>query len=171
MFAFTTVFSLVATTITFVQSSPTIYPDVIPGPGFPTLESLNLTSKDLYTMKPPFNSSLNARSANFDAECFTFTTADISNTIACYNYLASIPNNACTVPGDNVVFCTAGDASIGGSNLHQTAGAASSPCVDVSYAVQWIFTNCVDGSGRVGGADAAFGNGDLVVGVYNVNWV
>lgn len=30
----------------------TIYPTVIPGPGLPSLESLNLTSEDLYTMPP-----------------------------------------------------------------------------------------------------------------------
>uniref|UniRef100_A0A8H7Y6J1 Uncharacterized protein n=1 Tax=Psilocybe cubensis TaxID=181762 RepID=A0A8H7Y6J1_PSICU len=85
----------------------------------------------------------------------TFITADISNTVECYNYLASIPNNAFTVPGDNVVFCTAGDAAIGGSNLHQTAGAASSPY----------------GNGKVGGMDATCGNAYLVFGVYNVDWV
>ncbi|KAH9475652.1 hypothetical protein JR316_0011209 [Psilocybe cubensis] len=171
MFAFTSLFAFVATTITIVHSSPTVYPDVIPGPGFPSLESLNLTSKDLYTMKPPtFDLSLTSRSAEYDANCFTFTTADVDNTIACFNYLVSIGNNACTVPADNIAFCRAGDAAIGGSNLHQTSGAASSACKDVATAVQWIFTNCNVG-GRVGGADAAYGNGDLVVGVYNTNWI
>ncbi|KAH9475647.1 hypothetical protein JR316_0011202 [Psilocybe cubensis] len=188
MFAFTSLVALVSTTITLVHSSPTVYPDVIPGPGLPSLEFLNLTSKDLYTMTPPtFDLSLNSRSANFDAEwyddnstpfqttnrtscSFTFTTGDVDNTIACFNYLVSIGNNACVVSADNVEFCRAGDASIGGSNLHQTSGAASSACRDVATAVQWIFTNCNVG-GRVGGADAAYGNGDLVVGVYNVDWI
>lgn len=30
-----------------------IYPEVIPGPGLPSLASLNLTSADLYTMRLP----------------------------------------------------------------------------------------------------------------------
>ncbi|KAF9523320.1 hypothetical protein CPB83DRAFT_898897 [Crepidotus variabilis] len=174
MLAFGSLFVSATIFIAGVHASPAVYPEVIPGPGLPSLESLGLTSKDLYTTKPQLtsssSSSLEARSASYTDNCFTFTTANVDNTIACYNYLVNIGNNACTVPGDNIVFCRAGDAAIGGSNLHQTAGAASSACWDVSIAVQWIFNHCNVG-GRVGGAAAANGNGDLVVGVYNTNWV
>ena len=31
-----------------------VYPEVIPGPGLPSLASLGLTSADLYTMTPEF---------------------------------------------------------------------------------------------------------------------
>ncbi|KAF9531290.1 hypothetical protein CPB83DRAFT_849704 [Crepidotus variabilis] len=171
MLAFNILFTSFAILIAGVHAGPTLYPEVIPGPGLPSLASLNLTSKDLHTMKPQFSSSsaLESRSADFDSHCFTYTTGNIDNTIACYNYLASIGNNACVVPGDNIAFCRVGDVLIGGSNLHQTSGAASSACWDVSMAVQWIFSNCNAG-GRVGGVAAANGNGDLPVGVYNTNW-
>ncbi|KAI0059299.1 hypothetical protein BV25DRAFT_1137433 [Artomyces pyxidatus] len=148
---------------TFAVAAPTVHPTVVPGPGLPTLAELGITSEELYA-RPP---SLQARAALYDPVCETYTTADVDNVIACFNYLESIGGNACTVDGDNVQFCYSGDAQVTGSNISGT-GSASSLC-DVALGLQWIFTYCNQG-GQVGGSQAANGNGYLIVGVENINW-
>ncbi|KAJ3840648.1 hypothetical protein F5878DRAFT_522322, partial [Lentinula raphanica] len=159
----------------YLSSTKTLkrdYPELIPGPGFPTLAELNLTSEQLYTMTPnlqtpvvPISPELASRSDRYTNECFTYTTANVDDVIACFNYLQNIGSNTCAVNGDNVQFCYAGTAQISGSNISGTSSAASR-CSDVALAVQWIFTYCNVG-GQVGGAAAANGNGYLVVGVEN----
>ncbi|KIJ12783.1 hypothetical protein PAXINDRAFT_14347 [Paxillus involutus ATCC 200175] len=152
------------------------YPELVPGPGMPTLASLNLTSAGLYGMGPPPSLAKRTAGAELDAElekrytsvCQTYSTAGVDNVIACFNYLTSIGGNACGVSGDWVIFCTAGDADISGSNV-SGGPSASSSCQDVATAVQWIFTYCNAG-GEVGGSDAAYGNGYLIVSVDNVSW-
>lgn len=47
-----------ATALPAVETVKT-YPEVIPGPGLPSLASLNLTSVDLYTMKPDMSKTYN----------------------------------------------------------------------------------------------------------------
>lgn len=42
-----------ATAAAMVVPSPKVYPEVIPGPGLPSLAELNLTSAQLYEMGPP----------------------------------------------------------------------------------------------------------------------
>lgn len=122
------------------------YPEVVPGPGLPTLAELGLTSEELYTMAPklgkctptPFfiahreltvhaegRSTLEARSALYNNVCQTYTTANVDNVIACFNYLQSIGGNACTVNGDNVQFCYSGNAQVTGSNISGTGSASS----------------------------------------------
>ncbi|KAJ3968311.1 hypothetical protein EV361DRAFT_785511, partial [Lentinula raphanica] len=138
--------------------------ELIPGPGLPTLAELNLTSEALYTMTPKLR-AYNSLLYLFTNECFTYTTANVNDVIACFNYLENIGGNSCAVNGDNSQFCYAGTAQISGSNVSGTSSAASL-CSDVALAVQWIFTNCNVG-GQVGGAAAAYGNGNLIVGVEN----
>jgi hypothetical protein len=38
--------------VSALPTAETIYPEVIPGPGLPSLAELGLTSAQLYTMKP-----------------------------------------------------------------------------------------------------------------------
>ncbi|KAF8838063.1 hypothetical protein BDN67DRAFT_982806 [Paxillus ammoniavirescens] len=165
-----------ASAVVAVPATTPSYPELIPGPGMPSLASLNLTTADLHAMGPPPSLTERAAGAELDPElkkrytsvCQTYSTGGVDNVIACFNYLNSIGNNACGVSGDNVVFCTAGDAGVSGSNV-SGGPSASSACRDVATAVQWIFTYCNVG-GEVGGSDAAYGNGDLIVSVDNVNW-
>jgi hypothetical protein len=120
---------------------PTSYPEVIPGPGFPTLASLGLISAELYSESPVVRAwfpVLNRahttdlsvtppekRAVLYDAVCQTYTTADVDNVIACFNYLAKIGGN-CVVHGENVNFCTVGDAAVTGSNTSGENSASSS---------------------------------------------
>ncbi|KAI0059297.1 hypothetical protein BV25DRAFT_1918544 [Artomyces pyxidatus] len=149
---------------TFAVAAPTVHPTVVPGPGLPTLAELGITSEELYA-RPP---SLQARAALYSPVCQTYSTGDVDDVIACFNYLEAIGGNACTVDGDNVQFCYAGDAQVTGSN-ESGYPSASSLCSDVALGLQWIFTYCNQG-GRVGGSQAANGNGGLIVGVENIIW-
>lgn len=67
-------------------------------------------------------SSLTKRYTNV---CQTYSTGSVQNVQACYNYLLALGTTECVVNGDNVVFCTAGDAGIGGSNISGTSSAHS----------------------------------------------
>jgi len=146
--------------------SAKVYPEVVPGPGLPSLEELGLTSEQLYTTTP----TINGRELfpRYTSVCETYTTADVDDTIACFNYLQAIGSNNCGVSGDNVQFCYSGNAQITGSNISGT-GSASSACSDVAFAVQWVFTYC-NQDGNVGGSCAAYGNGNLIVGVENLDY-
>ena len=63
--------------------------------------------------------------ARYNSVCETYTTANVDDTIACFNYLVSIGNNACGLSGDNIQFCHAGSAQITGSNVSGTGSASS----------------------------------------------
>ncbi|KAF9223912.1 hypothetical protein BS17DRAFT_767105 [Gyrodon lividus] len=155
--------------VSAVPATTPDYPEVIPGPGLPSLVSLGLTSADLHAMGPPPSLTERTAGAELDPElkkrytniCQTYSMGGVDNVIACFNYLNSIGNNACGVNGENVVFCTAGDAGVGGSNI-SGGPSASSACRDVATGVQWVFTYCNVG-GEVGGSAAAYGNGDLIL--------
>ena len=43
---------LALTNVVSALPAEPVYPEVIPGPGMPSLASIGLTSKDLYTMVP-----------------------------------------------------------------------------------------------------------------------
>ncbi|KAF9522967.1 hypothetical protein CPB83DRAFT_70657 [Crepidotus variabilis] len=163
--------SLVAICIIGISAKQSTYPHVIPGPGLPSLKSLQLTSADLYNRQLITNSSIEKRDEGYDKNCFAFTTADVQSTVACFDYLTRLGHVDCTVPVDNNVFCTAGDAVIGGSKLDQTTGVTSASCWWVALAVQWIFQNC-NADGRVGGTAIPINSDqNLIVGVYNTDWV
>ena len=127
--------SVFATIVVAVSAATSSVPELIPGPGLPSLESLNLTSADLYAMGPPPALSkyaassvgqtltawmlvVGARSADYTAICQTYSTAAVNDVIACFNYLVSIGNNACAVTNPDLVtwFCESGTAAISGSN-------------------------------------------------------
>ena len=50
---FAAVLSALSSTVVAVPAARSSVPEVIPGPGLPSLASLNLTSADLYAMGPP----------------------------------------------------------------------------------------------------------------------
>ncbi|CCM03422.1 uncharacterized protein FIBRA_05553 [Fibroporia radiculosa] len=144
--------------------------EVIPGSGMPSLESLGLTSEELFAKGPPpaLTSRITELQKRYDPVCQTYSTGSVDNVIACFNYLKALGTKPCTVNGDNNIMCTAGDAQVGGSNV-SGGPSASSYCSDAALGVQWIFTNCNQG-GQVGGSQAANGNGDLIMSVDNISW-
>ncbi|KAH8106140.1 hypothetical protein BXZ70DRAFT_1004419 [Cristinia sonorae] len=150
-----------------VSCTPTSFPEVIPGPGLPSLESLGLTSADLYSGTSV--ASLDARdelSSEFtrvcnDNGCGRVPRADAQ---ACVNFLRNLGTTACVVGQTSTVMCTAGRAVVTGTNLSGQSS-VSSFCQDVATGAQNVVTFCADSNGLVAGADAAFGNGNLIVSI------
>jgi hypothetical protein len=121
------------------MAAPKVYPEVIPGPGLPSLAKLNITSAQLYEMgvpegkqsqkTPPLVNSANsrtelsARAADLDkrfvGRCGPAEAAytNVNDIIACFHYLQNLGTTAC-VANENTVMCTAGQAHIYGSALN-----------------------------------------------------
>ncbi|KAH6713543.1 hypothetical protein BKA61DRAFT_674160 [Leptodontidium sp. MPI-SDFR-AT-0119] len=169
LMAFTT---LIISTTALPTETTTFYPEVIPGPGMPSLAELGLTSEQLYTTTPnlPFGNSFTTL---YNGECrhCPDALANVDSVIACFNYLMSLGTSGCGVDRYNGKrFCTSGNAKVDG--LNYTPGQANptkSYCSDVALAVQWIFNHCNSG-GQVRGSQAANGNGELVIRAQHVNY-
>ncbi|KAH6683353.1 hypothetical protein B0J14DRAFT_632943 [Halenospora varia] len=145
-------------------TSEIVYPEVYPGPGLPSLASLGLTSKDLHTMKP----KLNGRAVQFDGRCQTFSTANVNDAMACYNFLNSIGSSSCGTNTANIIMCSTGTVQVSGANLLPGTSQTAS-CANCAVGALWSIQNCNNG-GQVGGQAPAFGNGNLIMGVQNFNW-
>ncbi|KAM0740123.1 hypothetical protein ACQRIT_005307 [Beauveria bassiana] len=155
------------------------YPEVVPGPGLPSLESLGLTSEDLYKMEPASpgiflahlipsireiadkvaDTEVNARASlapMFNPVCATDSRAytAVNNLNACERYLARIGLQDCTVPSNfkTVRYCFSGDADVNGVSI-----------TGRSLTSTWRGTTAA-------GSEAAFGNGDIIVTGVNRNF-
>ncbi|KAL2829795.1 hypothetical protein BDW59DRAFT_34561 [Aspergillus cavernicola] len=82
----------------------------------------------------------------------------------CVDYLLAKGSTSCTVNGENVNYCEAGDTVISGSNV-SGGGSSTSSCSDVALAAQKIIDSCTTPEGYVGGADAVDGNADIIVSI------
>ena len=122
------------------------FPVVKPGPGLPSLASLNLTSAGLYqsligpylcrpsaannpiTEKPaPLVYGPHTLATDFDPFCGGGETEAglVDDVIACFNYLEFLGQQACVVPQGGVRFVTAGTAQVEGEP-YGTSGTVSS---------------------------------------------
>ncbi|OBT56884.1 hypothetical protein VE04_01982 [Pseudogymnoascus sp. 24MN13] len=160
-------------------AAPAPVDGLIPGPGFPSLESLGLTRKDLEAMgRVAIPESYNAHkirgallsgkraSAASIPTCENNYTLPRNGAQACVNYLAALGSKSCAVSGRFVQqMCTDNGASIMGANIKNLASVASS-CSDVAIAAQWIYDNCaIDTTNMNAGAHFAHGNGDLLISI------
>ncbi|KAJ7926811.1 hypothetical protein B0H13DRAFT_1599282, partial [Mycena leptocephala] len=123
--------------VSLVSAIPTAtsdFPEVIPGPGFPSLVSLGLTSEELYkriptpgtTSFPLLAARMNSVTSEgmkrlwplFTLECGEVPPAcPVANAIMCFNFLNALGTTACTVNGENVTFSTSGSCNWFGSNV------------------------------------------------------
>ncbi|PPQ94358.1 hypothetical protein CVT25_000686 [Psilocybe cyanescens] len=153
-------------------ASPTQgFAEVIPGPGLPSLESLGLTSADLYrgysdrsVARDSINTSL-AKRVPTTCQNIAGHTVSAANAKACVTYLRNLGTTPCGLTSDNIIFCQSGDAAIGGSNLKGQGQLVSSYCSDVAIGAQNILNQCTQSNGQVEGYAAANGNGDIVVSI------
>jgi hypothetical protein len=121
------------------MAAPKVYPEVIPGPGLPSLAELGLTSAQLYEMpvpegrqpqRPPSHGNfansgteLSARAMEltkrFEGRCGPAEAAytNVNDIIACFHYLNNLGTQAC-VANENTEMCRAGQAHIYGSALN-----------------------------------------------------
>ncbi|KAK7053662.1 hypothetical protein R3P38DRAFT_2851491 [Favolaschia claudopus] len=141
------------------------FPEVIPGPGLPSLASLNLTSAELY-QRVPSPEVVKGLERRFDLICNEVPQCSVSDATACFNFLTALGQQACTVPGPvgaSSTFCTAGGCHWFGGNLKQGGGSVSSFCSDVATGGASVIFGCTQSNNLVSGANAANGNGDLIV--------
>ncbi|KAJ7189366.1 hypothetical protein GGX14DRAFT_485149 [Mycena pura] len=141
------------------------YPEVIPGPGLPSLASLNLTSAELY-QRVPSPDIVKRLERRFNLICNQVPQCSVSDATACFNFLNALGHQACTVPDpflSNILFCTAGGCNWGGTNFKEGGGLVSSFCSDVATGGAAVVFGCSQSNGLVSGSNAANGNGDLVV--------
>jgi hypothetical protein len=133
----------------FAKAVPTAeeYPEVIPGPGLPSLASLNITSAELYRTVPTqgknslfltlhqFSYATNfldikkSLARRFPLLCNEVPQCSIADATACFNFLNALGHQACTVPGPvggSSTFCTAGGCHWFGGNIKQGGGPVSS---------------------------------------------
>ncbi|KAJ6563982.1 hypothetical protein B0H19DRAFT_1258503 [Mycena capillaripes] len=156
-------FALAACAATLANAVPTgpDVPEVIPGPGLPSLASLGLTSAELYS-RAPTPEQLATFERRFNLMCAEVPPAcSVADAVACLNFLSALGTTACTVNGENVTFCTAGSCHWFGSNI-SGGSSASSFCSDVATGGNAVINTC-QGNGFVDGANAANGNGNLIV--------
>lgn len=137
----------------------TAYPEVIPGPGLPSLASLNLTSADLYetAAAPPavkgskkmMMRGTSEAAAALERRWFnvcdpsTAALAPKTDITACYNYLASLPSSqACAVSaGTTVEMCRSGEGHVTGQGVGGVA--ASQPWSVPSLGLDVLLRCCL----------------------------
>ncbi|KAH8892415.1 hypothetical protein GQ53DRAFT_646571 [Thozetella sp. PMI_491] len=119
-----------------------LYPEVIPGPGLPSLAELNLTSAELYNTKPDLFPLL-PRAAGFDRKCGPEDRAytNVQDIIACFNYLKNLGGVNCGVGQYAVTeMCRAGQAHVTGESISGRSESAS--CTNVATAVLSVINGC-----------------------------
>ncbi|KAK3901698.1 hypothetical protein C8A05DRAFT_34614 [Staphylotrichum tortipilum] len=153
-------------------AAPKVYPEVIPGPGLPSLAELNLTSAQLYEMGPPDAASvalanaLAKRRPAYPLQCgrYDFEYANVDDIVACFHFIQNLGTTSCVAPGGQgqfVTMCTAGAAQVvAWSYNYQTV---SSYCSDVALGLLSVIDRCTRADHTCAGSNAANGNGDFVV--------
>ncbi|GJN73239.1 hypothetical protein PLIIFM63780_007301 [Purpureocillium lilacinum] len=165
---------LALTSLSLVGGLAITYPEVVPGPGLPSLAELGLTSAELYNMGIPHHlpDRLAVRAATFEPRCGPSEAAyvNVNDIIACYHYLDKLGHQNCATGANFAVseFCHAGSGHVTGQALNPRG--ASSYCSDVAIAALYTIDHCTRPDQTVAGFQAAFGNGELIVGCTNVRW-
>ena len=156
------------------------YPEVVPGPGLPSLAELGLTSAQLYEM--PVDHSIldgypavrvrNIMEKRYEPRCGPSDAAyaNVNDLIACFNYLRNLGGTRCEAPANYgvVEMCYSGSGHVIGQSI--TGRSSSSSCADVASAVLWSIDHCTRPDQSCAGFNAAYGNGDLIIGAVNRRW-
>ncbi|KAL2072934.1 hypothetical protein VTL71DRAFT_10258 [Oculimacula yallundae] len=139
-------------------------PEIIPGPGLPSLASLNVTSTDLYAMPVPpnFSPSVTGRSASPASMqkraqfCYDFYSNKCSTfwAVGCYNYLNMLGTTACGGGTSWFTMCSVGACTVSGHA--QGTISVSSYCRDVAFGVSVIAYTCPHDSWNAGAGEMFF---------------
>ncbi|KAH7369504.1 hypothetical protein BKA65DRAFT_284 [Rhexocercosporidium sp. MPI-PUGE-AT-0058] len=144
------------------------FPEIIPGPGLPSLAFLNLTSAELFAMPIPASALLGApgsiseRALEKRASCYDpRLSCDINSAV--YNYLARLGTLACSGTG-LFSLCYVGACSVQGRSRLGPNAFVASYCEHVAFGVSVVAYNCPHDDSHAGaGTDVAYGNGDFIV--------
>ncbi|KAF3912522.1 hypothetical protein ABW20_dc0108144 [Dactylellina cionopaga] len=91
------------------------------------------------------------------------TIARTSEAVECINYLASLGDQACVATVSGQSFCRRGETQITGISRLDRGQNTQSTCRDVARGAGQILDRCSRADGTVRGANAAWGNGNLLV--------
>ncbi|KAH9219278.1 hypothetical protein DL95DRAFT_457728 [Leptodontidium sp. 2 PMI_412] len=158
--------------LTQVATLPTMVDEVVPGPGLPSIASLNITSAELFAMpdppEPRFSKS-NFPLAKRSPKCLPASfQCSIPAAVACYNYLNNLGTTACAAnghytEGGGITVCSVSGCRVRIGNTGPSENAASY-CRDVAYSVSTVAYQCQTRNDFAGaGEDVAWENGDLRV--------
>ncbi|KFY75153.1 hypothetical protein V499_04852 [Pseudogymnoascus sp. VKM F-103] len=153
-------------------------PEVIPGPGLPSLASLNLTSEALHAMGPieiPPDYHIgdvkptSKRDNPTPPACIYYGGAliDRANMLSCVNFLYALGTTPCTLSNSaaSAQWCNVGNVALYGWNWHNLP-TVPSYCSDVAIAAQWVYNNCnYDNVNQWGGWAYVNGNVDIIANV------
>lgn len=99
------------------------YPSIVPGPGMPTLASLNLTNAALFstsTLETHINRFHSLHTLNTGTLCQPVDLANNNDVVACFNYLYALGPRFCGGSGNTGSisnFVRAGSALVVGTNF------------------------------------------------------
>jgi hypothetical protein len=129
---YTLLFLLTTTSGSVIATQEHAYPEVVPGPGLPSLASLGLTTADLYNMPLPSASLPSIVTANarrpFSNTCGPADNAytNVNNLIACYYYLSALTGWRCNIKGGSGYlpnnWCQTGEAWVFGQSYTERDG-------------------------------------------------
>ncbi|KAH8703380.1 hypothetical protein BGW36DRAFT_422943 [Talaromyces proteolyticus] len=161
-------------------------PQIIPHPDLPSLKSLGLTSAGLYGLSSANHTAHTAHQlqSRFQITCEDLDwpdgyaadndrgdngRANMLDAQACLNYLSKTGSAPCTVSFmySAVIWCRAGTATVGGTHASGVTRTVISTW-DVAIGGQEIIDQCNWPRG-VAGANAANGNGGLIVKIEKFN--
>jgi hypothetical protein len=152
---------------------------ISPGHGLPSLDELGLTATELLAAQTPPSAAprrrqgLAARAAAFFPKCYKTNVSNMGAARMCQNFLNKIGSQECRATRD-ATWAYMCNATLGDIKVFVRAqplsgvDTASSSCSDVAKGMDWIMdlckTNpCQGDSCAVGGTNAAWKNGNLVI--------
>ncbi|KAG2008016.1 hypothetical protein CC2G_013491 [Coprinopsis cinerea AmutBmut pab1-1] len=132
-------------------------PEIVPGPGLPSLASLNLTSADLCKSPEEFRATFLGESELADAEpkklvkrytpwCNSGSPRlDVAKAQGCYNYLYALGSTTCHVPPTGSRFChsASGSKDVAWYGTSGNGWSTQSTCREVAMGGQWVLDNCL----------------------------
>ncbi|KAG2008019.1 hypothetical protein CC2G_013493 [Coprinopsis cinerea AmutBmut pab1-1] len=161
--------------------------EIVPGPGLPSLASLNLTSRDLVVRAlerlerfklelAEEDDNSNALTKRYNPTCdYWGVSLNIDYAWFCYEYLHSIGSTTCAVPSWGSRFChtVSGSGDVAWSGSVNGVSYTQSSCADVANGGVWVLNNChyyiIGTAGwyyQMQGTNAAWGNENLIVSVH-----
>ncbi|KAF2827349.1 hypothetical protein CC86DRAFT_405483 [Ophiobolus disseminans] len=139
------------------------YPEVVPGPGLPSLASLNITSAELYEIASQHSDTASAM-GNVPTTCGGELYAPYSHVDACREYLDKLGRQDCVVPDKGrQVLCIAGEAQVYAESLSGRDETAW--CSNVAFGVSLIMFDCKNAE-KVAGYTSALWNNNVLVRVF-----
>ncbi|KAF3932149.1 hypothetical protein ABW20_dc0108109 [Dactylellina cionopaga] len=128
---------------------------------------LLLTAATLVAAVPTSN-GIFQRDADCRDDLGQDSLARTDEAVECINYLASLGGQACVATVSGQSFCRRGQTQITGLSRLDRGQNTQSSCQDVARGAGQILDRCTRADGTVRGANAAWGNGDLIVDIRRV---